>query len=556
MKNKLKNMNKKKLVIVILLVITIIRLLIGMQLPLAVYQDQLYDDTLMHDYAFSLRSFNWLGSYNQLTLVKGISFSVFMALCNFLYIPYSMGLTVLYIFAIICIIKAIRPKFNEKTLVGMYILLLFSPVMFDSFIAQRIYRNAILPSATLLVFAGFIGMFLRKDKPIKENIFFILLSIFSLIFFWHIKEDSIWILPFTITISLITIIYWIINDRKKIILKVILVLLPFISLFTFNRIYSFVNYKLYGVNVVSDKSGGNFSRMIKDIFLIEDSENNRNDIWVTSSTINKLYEVSPTFKKLKPTMDNFDGWLEEDGEVKGDLVIWRIRAVISRNGLYKNAKKADDFCKKVSIEIEEAFETGKLKKDNRIHITSQMRGIDTTDIFISMKRGIKWFYEIGDYDRIDAANNHSRGDPEKVMYVQAFTASNILLEDTSYEYDVVNKVNMINDVYKFLGPVFTILSIICFVFLTIKLFIDLIKKRFIELDLYIVNVGILLSIILLLVEVALFSLFFDDRTLFYFRNFYCASAFPLIQTFKYMIIFHVIEIIFKDKKIKKRRMKK
>lgn len=556
MKDKLKKINKKKLVIIILIILTIIRVLIGLQLPLTIYQDQVYDDTLLHNYAFNLRSFDWLGGYNQLTLVKGITFSAFMAICNLLYIPYSLGLTLLYILAVICIVKALQPKFSNRGLIIMYVLLLFSPIMLDSFVSQRIYRNAILPSATLLVFAGFIGMFLRKDKPIKESIPFILLSIFSLIFFWHIKEDSIWILPFTLTISFISIIYWFINDKKKILLKSFIVLLPFISLFMFNRAYSFVNYKLYGINVVSDKSDGNFARMIKDMLLIQDEDGDDNSIWITQSTINKIYEVSPTFKTLRPVMNDFDGWLEENGETRGDLIIWRIRAVMSKNGLYDNAKKADDFSKKVAIEIEEAFKNGKLKKDTRIHITSQMRGISSDDIFMSLKRSGKWLYEIGGYERIEATNAYSRGDPIEVMRVQAFTASNVLLENTPYKYKAVDTANVINHIYKFFGPMVTIISLISIVFMTIKVIGNLIKKKFSELDLYIVIIGIFLSIILLLTEVALFSSFFDERTLFYFRNFYCASAFPLIQLFKYMTICWCLKLIIENKKTLKRSKKK
>lgn len=556
MKEKLKKLDKNKVIIISLIVLTIIRVLIGMQLPVGIFEEQMHDDALMHNYAFNLRSFHWLGSYNQLTLVKGITFPVFMALCNFLYIPYSMGLTLLYIFAVFCIIKALKPKFSNKTLVIMYILLLFTPSMFDQFISQRVYRNAILPSATLLVYAGFIGMFFRKDKPIKDNLFFILLSIFSLIFFWHIKEDSIWILPFTIVISILSVIYWIINDRKKIFTKILIILLPFISLFSFNRIYSYINYNVYGINVVSDKSNGNFSRMIKDMLLIEDKKNTDKNIWISSYMIDEIYEISPTFKELKPTMDEFDGWLEDNGEVRGDLVIWRIRTVMSMNNLYENAKKADDFSKKVADEIEDAFKNGKLKKDKRMHITSQMRGIDLDDIFDSMSLGHKWFYELGRYDRIGASNVRSTGVLSSVQDVQAFISSNIMYQDAHYEYGAVNKANKVVDIYKLFGMPVTILSLICFVLITIKVIIDIFKRKFADLDLYIVIVGIGLSIILLLTEVALFTLFFDKQTLMYFRNFYCASAFPLMHLFKYMTISLGLKYIYeyiKDTKLLKRR---
>ena len=59
---------------------------------------------------------------------------------------------------------------------------------------------AIVPGMVLVVFSGMIGLTLRKELPLKKQLPWAVLTGMALAFFWQIREDSVWILPFLVTV--------------------------------------------------------------------------------------------------------------------------------------------------------------------------------------------------------------------------------------------------------------------------------------------------------------------------------------------------------------------
>ena len=78
----------------------------------------------------------------------------------------------------------------------LYLLLLFSPISLTLLVTQRLYRMAIVPGMVLVVFSSMIGLTLRKKLPLKKQLPWAFLTGLTLAFFWQIREDSVWILPF------------------------------------------------------------------------------------------------------------------------------------------------------------------------------------------------------------------------------------------------------------------------------------------------------------------------------------------------------------------------
>lgn len=55
---------------IVAFVLTIVRLVLGLIVPVGLLTTQAHDDALLFQYADNLLSFNWLGDYNSKTLVK------------------------------------------------------------------------------------------------------------------------------------------------------------------------------------------------------------------------------------------------------------------------------------------------------------------------------------------------------------------------------------------------------------------------------------------------------------------------------------------------------
>ena len=75
----MKKISKNNIIFIILVVLTLIRLWLGVRTPLLLQADARYDDFLFVRYAEELLNGNWLGN-DSLSLAKSASFSVILAL--------------------------------------------------------------------------------------------------------------------------------------------------------------------------------------------------------------------------------------------------------------------------------------------------------------------------------------------------------------------------------------------------------------------------------------------------------------------------------------------
>ena len=210
------NMKKSQLIVILLLIfVSVVRIFMHIEMPYSIHPVQIVDDGLMQRIALFLAEGQYLGPYDEFTLCKNYTYSYFLVLCFNTFLSYPVLLSILNIgsaFAICQSLKRYIP-FGYRSVI--YVLIIFSPVTFSDMTALRIYRNSILQYMTLFVFAGFIALFLRKEEPgIKKLIPWIILEGIGLPLFWFVKEDSIWVLPFCVTISVIALIWVWFNNKK------------------------------------------------------------------------------------------------------------------------------------------------------------------------------------------------------------------------------------------------------------------------------------------------------------------------------------------------------
>src|SRR5574344_1394717 len=123
-----KKVNIDKIILVIVVVLTFFRIVLAVNTPVGIATDQTYDDNLLYNYSINLSNGNWLGEYSQLTLSKGISYSLFIELNEKLMIQYSLALILLYVFATVIFCYSFKSIINKRYLAFMYLLILYSPV--------------------------------------------------------------------------------------------------------------------------------------------------------------------------------------------------------------------------------------------------------------------------------------------------------------------------------------------------------------------------------------------------------------------------------------------
>lgn len=558
--------NKKNICFIIVILITLIRIILCNKILLRFRCIEVYDDQLLFGYAKSLLAGEWLGAYNNLTLVKGISYPVFIVLCNLLSIPYTAGLSLLNIGSALAFLKAVSPRltcFYSKCII--YVLVIFAPTGFSAYITQRTYRMAIVPYVVLLVLSCMIGLYFRRTNPLRQWLPWSVGAGFSLSFFWYIREDSIWILPALFVIIVLTVIP-LFKGRPALhtlMPRFALLLLPFLFLGLTTLFICSMNDKHYGIFATNDRTGSEFGTTMSYLYKIEDTEA-PSEIWVSRKQLQKALDVSPTLSSAeKEIQASCDAW-GNGGEIRGDLISWALRNGIQDAGYYRDASATEDFYKRVNAELDAAFQDGTLKEDDSIHFTSQSKGIDPGDIPSLFLKSMNVFYHIGNYELTGLKYEpYALGDLSDIRECEVLfgnLAYYYPAEETSDEIDTrllkqedplkasgqtaIHIGNIITNVYKKLDLPVNILSAICYVVLCLSLILNFRKKRTDEsIDLWLVITGFLLSALVLVSGVVFFSSWFPPEQL-PFIYYYSAGAYPLIQLAKYLSIYCALKILF------------
>ncbi len=363
---------KKYGLIIFMIFFAIIKQIAVSNIPIFAISNAVHDDRLMVNLTDSLLKGEWLGGYTNLTFVKGVFFPLFLAITNFLGISYISASTLLYSFSCIIFIFAIKDIFNTKApLFVTYLVLLFNPLSFAMWTLQRVYRSGITLSQVLIIVGCLMAVYLRRKEAPKVLLPWAMGAGLALASLHHTREDGIWIMPFVVVATILTIVSIVLSyhtfKNNICIQKTICVCIPLIFLLGISALISFINYQHYGVYYSNELNGSNFASAMKNIYAV-DTDDILDYCSVPKSTLDKLYIVSPTLAGIKKELDaSYSLWDKNDnhpgdGNVEDGWFFWALRDGVSYAGYYESPHKANVFYEKVCSEIALAFSEGKLKK--------------------------------------------------------------------------------------------------------------------------------------------------------------------------------------------------
>lgn len=533
--------------------------------------DQRYDDRMMFENAGNLINGVWLGDYNSYTLSKGISYPLFLVLARKLFLPYSALLSLLQAAGAGLFVRAISLRLqNPYGRAALYLLLLFSPVSLTLLVTQRLYRMAIVPGMVLLVFSGMIGLTLRKDQPLKRQLPWALLTGLTLAFFWQIREDSVWIMPFIAVMTVWNIGYVILVlhnriNRTQILLHCLVLMLPMFLLFVGNSGIAAINALHYGVFLTNDRTEGSFPELMSLFYRLESDTTVSSDIWISRDTIAKAENVSPTLQQLCPLLDTYvEDWATANGEIPGDHFSWVLRDAVQDSGYAEDAVSAQNFYNSVFSELLTAIDQNELslKQDGAVYFSSQSRGVPVGEIPGILSDALQNIWKIAGYtDCALSSSARSAGRLSDIRRMEAFTSClavyptlsqfqateyDSIANETLYDFNevyssgIVSLLNRITSVYRLLGrPVF-LAALLCFCILTFRVLREILHKNIKDLELWILGCGLLLSAILLRFGCGLFTTWFTEDMQKFINSFYSCGVYILLQMFKYLIICTVV----------------
>ena len=380
----------------------LLRVCIVDRLPVYIMGSSPHDDGWIVSRANSLLSGHWLGPYDQYTLIKGAFSPVLLAVSKILGITFMHLNTILYCAACLFFLTAIAPIVqNRFSKLACFLVLLFNPISFALETWQRVYRNGFSQWQLLFIFGGMIAIFIRRTETVSQLLPWSVITGFVLWGFCNTREDSIWLMPF-VFIAMVITLRTSLSDYKNrrdvklgdYIKRALLIALPIIILLLGNVGLRLVNYSYYGSAIINDRTGGNYAKVVKDLYLIErdqedierfSTEEYQNQyLNITTNTLEKAYSASPTLASARESINLAitiwdSGEIIVDGEPYLDHILFALRDGIAAAGYYKNLPETEQFYQTVHNELNEAFKSGRLKKTGLV-LSAGAAPIKTTDI--------------------------------------------------------------------------------------------------------------------------------------------------------------------------------
>ncbi len=398
-------MKKKKdvLFIIALFVISLYRLKLLKESSWELILSTGYDDIMQMKNAVTMTAGDWLGgSYFYTSMAKNVGYPLFLAIGQWLNISYGFLYGAVIIFASLIFVRAISPIFSSrKLLLLIYVIILFAPINHEAF--YRIYRNALVPWFFLLVLSCMIALFIRHKEKVSKQIPWSIGAMASIMYFWILREDSIWIFPFVFTASIMIIIVnlplvW--RQRREFIHKTLLALLPLSGIIAVSIITSAINYSHYGIWAMNDRTQTYAPKAMSLIYRIDDGRTKDKDVWASRESMRLAINESPTLRKIGDrVLASYNLWAGgEELELKGDISQWSLRFAVEEEGYYHgNARKTNTFYKKVYEELTEAFRSGKLHKKSGIYLSSQTGAFHISDFLQSTYMALALSRKISNY---------------------------------------------------------------------------------------------------------------------------------------------------------------
>ena len=354
---------KEKLIIAIL---SLFKLWLVAAIPLTVIGNAGHDDRLFLNLAFSLVQGEWLGPYNQLTLIKGPMYSMWLAFNFYLGLPLLFAQHFLYMGAGLMLVIALKKVINSSfILVFLYALFIFSPHLE---VVTRVIREGIYPALAVFVLSGLIGLYLNRSEKLRHLGAWATFLGITLSALWLTREEGLWIIPAVLLIMAYMIFqlyksyHWSLIFWKR----TVICLLPLFILFGNLQLVSFLNKTYYGIYTVVELKSESFLSAFGALSRVKHPH------WIRYLPVPKkvrqsIYQVSPAFQELQIHLEKrLSVWEasgchlypETCGDIAGGWFLWALREAVTLAGYHQSGEKANHYYARLASEINTACNNG------------------------------------------------------------------------------------------------------------------------------------------------------------------------------------------------------
>ncbi|PJG84403.1 hypothetical protein [Conservatibacter flavescens] len=479
---------------IFIILLIFIRLYLGEITGFWFPSDQAYDDALMIQYALPSHYQN----IDHTSLLKTMSFPIFLDFVYISQLNYSLVLSIFWCISALTVLNLIL-KLNQNKFIALlaFIYFLFLPTAFEIWMGTRLYRNSIIAPFTIMSFSFilwnvFSAMLNRNQKLFSVVIYSLVFS-----FTFYIKEDGVWLLACLVSSIILCLLIYIYKyikgyfSKKIFFSKLILLIMPLLVYQVITVTYKSVNQHFFGVYAIETRNGGELGRFTKNIYKIK-SDNRTSIHWAPADSIDKAFNVSPTFQKHLELRNKIihTPWFGGDAYVnpiKGDFLTWVLRTALVEANVWTSEKDVDTLFKQINSEVEKAFEEGILEKETKFQLVSSTGGKSIDEIknlWKIMRKGYQGSillhnYSAGSQPAGNILNMEIADLASRLTHTEYLTNYEIM-QDSFVNSELANKwINFIFSIYKKMN-VFCILlciAVISYCFLSFIFNFNFIKDN-------------------------------------------------------------------------------
>ncbi len=332
-----------------------------------------HDDRLFMDQGRSILAGDWLGPFHELTLAKGPSFSIFLALSAASGWPLQFNVLLFHAMACGALVLAVSPWVTQPGWrILLFALLLLDPQSMSAELIGRVLRSSVHPALTLFTFAGLIGMVARVRFTGWRVLPWAILAGLAGAAFWYSREEGVWALPSAVLLTGTAVAAIWVQPARRWSVLLLVVLLPTGVFWATKSGLRAVNHQAYGVWMGVDVLEGTFPDAHGAILRVHNPDP-LPGVPTTRATRELIYAQSPTFAKLREPMEEhmqdkwaFAGWHRHppheraETEIRHGWFAWALRDAAAQAGFYESAAKAESFWREVATEINAAVDEGRL----------------------------------------------------------------------------------------------------------------------------------------------------------------------------------------------------
>ncbi|NKB76623.1 MAG: hypothetical protein GKR96_06130 [Gammaproteobacteria bacterium] len=338
-----------------------------------------HDDLLFVILAQNILDGNWLGEFTDRVLIKGVFYPLFIAFSNLIQVPLLTAQHIFYALGCVVLVKAISPIVRNKWwLLVIFLFLLFNAFTYNYSSNGRVLRLGVYPALVMFFYGCLIAIIVRlRDRDLKSKLKGLMVWClglgFSLSALWLTREEGVWLLPVLLMFAgavVLIIAFGALPKMPQVKILAMIFFLPMAILSASLLTVSFVNYQHYGVFLTNEIKSSEFRHAYSGLLRV------KSDSWLAHFPFRKdsrerIYKVSPSFKKLEPYIEGEMGrnWQGGHPDINGGLFMWLLRDAVVEIGHYKNSDAISTlaFYQTMGDEIHQACDSGKLECETLLH---------------------------------------------------------------------------------------------------------------------------------------------------------------------------------------------